>query len=79
MKNHMHRLHKNPANIRLQLNKQLGKNSPNGCFYAVHNQRKSRSNDLCIDDCIADDSIVQVIDAFVDTLDLIALDFKTPN
>lgn len=31
---------------------------------------------MCLDDYIGADSIVRVIDAFVDTLDLIALDFK---
>ena len=31
---------------------------------------------MCLDDYIADDAVVRVIDAFVDTLNLIALDFK---
>jgi len=31
---------------------------------------------MCLDDYIATDSVVRVIDAFVDTLDLIALNFK---
>jgi transposase len=31
---------------------------------------------MCLDDYIGTDSVVRVIDAFVDTLDLVALDFK---